>query len=83
MTAYLVDHDQMHAELLILKNNSIKAEKDTINEPLEEIKVSEATEFSSANPILSPTKIEDQPAEMIIEVKKTQVQSYSAAFMTS
>ena len=47
------------------------------------MKVSEATEFSSANPILSPTKIEDLRADMNNEVKKAQVQSHSAAFMTS
>ena len=53
MTASLVNHDQMQAELLVLKNNSIKAKKDTINEQLEEMAVCEMTDYSSANPILA------------------------------
>ena len=32
MTASLVNYDQMQAELLVLRNNSIKAKKDKINE---------------------------------------------------
>ena len=83
MTASLINHDQMQTELLILKSNSIKAKKDTINEKLEEMAINEATEYSSANPILAVTKIEDQQAGMNIDVKKAQIHSYSAAFMTS
>ena len=83
MTASLVNHDQMQAELLVLKNNSIKAKKDTINEQLEEMAVCEMTDYSSANPILAATKLEDQRADININVKKAQVHNYSAAFMTS
>ena len=83
MTASLVNHDQMQAELLVLKNNSIKAKKDTINEQLEEMAVCEMTDYSSANPILATNKIEDQQADMNTDMKKAQVHSYSAAFMTS
>ena len=83
MTASIIDYDQMQAELKILKNRSIQAKKDTINEQLEEMALSEVTEYSSANPILAATKLEDQRADININVKKAQVHNYSAAFMTS
>lgn len=45
--------------------------------------INEVTEYSSANPILATNKIEDQQADMNTDMKKAQVHSYSAAFMTS